>query len=221
MKEQIKSQYNSSWYLFKRLFVKYISSLKKKLCLAFFFMIITACATALGAWIIQPVLDYIFINKNYNMLYIIPFIIVLKSILNGVASFYESILIKRVGQQIVANIQIELYDHLIHADLKFLLKYPSGNLISRFTNDINVLKNATSEIFAGIIKEFFTLLALIGVMFYQSFTLTLIVIVIFPLSFYPVIKLGKKMKMISKNMQEKLGDFTVRLDETFQNIKVK
>ena len=83
-----------------------------------------------------------------------------------------------------------------------------------------MLKNTTSEIFTGVIKEFFTLIGLVGLMFYQSFSLTLVIIVIFPLAFYPVVKLGKRMRKISRNMQEKLGDFTVRLDETFQNIKV-
>ena len=155
----------------------------------------------MSAWIIQPALDYIFVDKNYSMLYIIPFAIIANSIINGIASFYESVIMKRAGQQIVSNIQMELYEHLIHAVLKFLTKYPSGNLISRFTNDINVLKNTTSEIFTGVIKEFFTLIGLVGLMFYQSFSLTLVIIVIFPLAFYPVVKLGKRMRKISKNMQ--------------------
>ncbi len=220
MENNIKNKYDSSWYLIKRLFTYYIRPLKRKLSLALLCMIITACTTAVSAWIIQPALDYIFVDKNYSMLYIIPLAIIANSIINGIASFYESVIMKRAGQQIVSNIQMELYEHLIHADLKFLTKYPSGNLISRFTNDINVLKNTTSEIFTGVIKEFFTLIALVGLMFYQSFSLTLVIIVIFPLAFYPVVKLGKRMRKISKNMQEKLGDFTVRLDETFQNIKV-
>jgi len=220
VKNKVKNKYDSGWYLSKRLFTNYIRPLKRKLTLALLCMIITACTTAVSAWIIQPALDYIFIDKNYNMLYIIPLAIIANSIINGVASFYESVIMKRAGQQIVSNIQMELYEHLIHADLKFLTKYPSGNLISRFTNDINVLKNTTSEIFTGIIKEFFTLIGLIGLMFYQSFSLTLVILIIFPLAFYPVVRLGKRMRKISRNMQEKLGDFTVRLDETFQNIKV-
>ena len=157
MENNIKNKYDSSLYLIKRLFTYYIRPLKRKLSLALLCMIITACTTAVSAWIIQPALDYIFVDKNYSMLYIIPFAIIANSIINGIASFYESVIMKRAGQQIVSNIQMELYEHLIHADLKFLTKYPSGNLISRFTNDINVLKNTTSEIFTGVIKEFFTI----------------------------------------------------------------
>ena len=219
MKNKVKNKYDSGWYLSKRLFTNYIRPLKRK-SLALLCMIIAACATGFNAWIIQPAIDYIFVDKDDRMLYIIPLVIIVNSIINGIASFYESVIMKRAGQQIVSNIQMELYEHLIYADLKFLTKYPSGNLISRFTNDINVLKKTTSEIFTGIIKEFFTLLVLIGVMFHQSFNLTLVILVIFPLAFYPVVRLGKRMRKISKNMQDKLGDFTVRLDETFQNIKV-
>jgi subfamily B ATP-binding cassette protein MsbA len=219
VKNKVENKYDSGWYLSKRLFINYIRPLKRK-SLALLCMIIAACATGFNAWIIQPAIDYIFVDKDASMLYIIPLVIIVNSIINGIASFYESVIMKRAGQQIVSNIQMELYEHLIYADLKFLTKYPSGNLISRFTNDINVLKKTTSEIFTGIIKEFFTLLVLIGVMFHQSFNLTLVILVIFPLAFYPVVRLGKRMRKISKNMQDKLGDFTVRLDETFQNIKV-
>ena len=217
---QKETKYNSTWYLFKRLFKSYIRPLKKRLSLALLCMLVTASTTALMAWLIQPALDYIFVDKKSTMLYLIPLAIIINSIVNGVASFYESVIMKRIGQQIVSNIQVELYEHLIYADLKFLTKYPSGNLISRFTNDINILKNTTSEIFTGIIKEFFTLIGLVGLMFYQSFNLTLVIIIFLPLAFYPVIRLGKRMRKISKNMQEKMGDFTIRLDETFQNIKL-
>ena len=220
MKKKLENKYDSSWYLFNRLFKNYIRPLRKRLSLALLCMLVTASTTALMAWIIQPALDYIFVDKNSTMLYLIPLGIIVNSIINGVASFYESIIMKRVGQQIVSNVQMELYEHLIYADLKFLTKYPSGNLISRFTNDINILKNTTSDIFTSIIKEFFTLIGLIVLMFYQSFSLTLIIVIFFPLAFYPIIRLGKKMRKISKNMQEKMGDFTVRLDETFQNIKL-
>lgn len=220
MKNKIKNKYDSAWYLSKRLFSNYIRPLKRKFPFAVLCMTITACTTSVSAWLIQLTVDHIFMDKSYNMLCIIPLAIITNSIINGIASFYESVIMKRVGQQIVSNIQIELYEHLIYADLKFLTKYPSGNLISRFTNDINILKNTISEIFTGIIKELLTLLGLIGFMFYQSSSLAFVVLIIFPLSFYPVLRLGTRMRKISKNMQEKLGDFTVRLDETFQNIKV-
>jgi subfamily B ATP-binding cassette protein MsbA len=214
------NKYDSTWYLSKRLFVSYIKPLLRRLGVAIVCMVVISCTTAASAWLIQPVLDDIFVNRNTTMLYLIPPAILINTIINGVASFYESSIMKRAGQQVVANIQMELYRHLINSDLKFLTQYPSGNLISRFTNDINILKNTSSQIFTGIIKEFFTLVGLIGIMFYQSFSLAVIILIILPLAFYPLTKLGRRMRKVSKNMQEKLGDFTVRLDETFQNIRL-
>ena len=220
MKNKEKNKYNNSWYILKRLLINYIKPLSRKFILAVFCMIVVSCTTAINAWLIQPTLDNIFVSKDKSMLYVIPLVILFNAVINGAASFYESAIMKRIGQQIVVNIQIELYQHLIYADLKFLTKYPSGNLISRFTNDINTLKVTSSQIFTGIIKEVITLIALIGVMFYQSFSLALASLLVFPLAFYPIIRLAKKMRKVSKNIQEKLADFTVRLDETFQNIKV-
>ena len=220
MKNKQKNKYNDSWYILKRLFADYIKPLLRKLMLAVFCMVVISCTTAINAWLIQPILDNIFVSKEKGMLYIIPPLILLNTAINAVASFYEAAIMKRVGQQIVVNIQTELYQHLIHADLKFLTKYPSGNLISRFTNDINTLKTTSAQIFTGIIKEAITLIGLITIMFYQSFSLALVALLVFPLAFYPIVKLAKKMRKVSKNMQEKLADFTVRLDETFQNIKV-
>lgn len=220
MKNKIDHKYDDSWYIVKRLFYFYVRPLKRNIIIALFCMIIIALTTSMNAWVIQPALDCIFVDKNHHMLCIIPIVIIVNSIINGVASFYESAIMKRTSQQIVSHIQMELYEHLMFADLKFLTQYPSGSLISRFNNDIHILKKAISEIFTGIIKASFTLIGLIGLMFYQSFNLTIFILLILPLGFYPVIQLGKRMKNISKGMQEELEDFTVRLDETLQNIKV-
>ena len=198
MKNKQKNKYNDSWYILKRLFADYIKPLLRKLMLAVFCMVVISCTTAINAWLIQPILDNIFVSKEKGMLYVIPPLILLNTAINAVASFYEAAIMKRVGQQIVVNIQTELYQHLIHADLKFLTKYPSGNLISRFTNDINTLKTTSAQIFTGIIKEAITLIGLITIMFYQSFSLALVSLLVFPLAFYPIVKLAKKMRRFLK-----------------------
>ena len=215
-----KTQYEKSTYLLKRLFKEHILPQIRKLLLAMVCMIIGSATTAVNAWLMQPVLDDIFFNKRLQMLYIIPVVIFVNTLVNGLASFYESTIMKRIGQKIVVDIQLRLYSHLIHSDMKFLTEYPSGNLISRFTNDINAIRRTSAEIFTGVVKEFFTLVALIIIMFYQSFDLAIISIVIFPMAFYPIIRLGKRMRKVAKKMQEELAEFTVHLDETFQNTRV-
>ena len=215
-----QDRYDKSWYLVKRLGTSYVRPLLKRFMLATMCMLIVAATTAASAWLIQPALDSIFVNKNKTMLYIIPAAIVINALINGLAEFYESTIMRRIGQKIASQMQLDLYKNLIFSDLKFISRYSSGNLISRFINDINTLKKTTTEIFTNIVEQLFTLLALFGLMLYQNYKLALLTIIIFPLAFFPIAKLGRRMRSIARNMQEKMSDFTSRVDETFQNIRV-
>ncbi len=203
-----------------RLFSEHVRLQGKQLQLAIFCMIIISVTTSIGAWLMQPVLDDIFVKKNLKMLYIVPFVVILNAVVKGVASFLQSSTMKRIGQKIITDIQLRLYSHLIYSDMNFLTEYASGNLISRFTNDINAMRKAVSDVITSGIMELFTLIGLIGVMFYQSFSLAIIALFMIPLAFFPIIKLGRKMRKIAKSIQEELGGFTVRLDETFQNTRI-
>lgn len=209
--------YDSSWYLLNRLYIEHVAPQRHRLVLAIFCMVVVAATTAISAWLMQPVLDSIFFNKTQSMLYLIPCAMLVNSFVKGVASFYESAIMKRTGQKIVTDIQLRLYSHLVYADTNFLNEHSSGNLISRLTNDINAMRKSVSDVFTGVAKELLTLVALIAIMLYQSFDLALIAILIFPICFHPMIKLSRRMRKISRKMQEELGGFTVRLDETFQH----
>lgn len=168
----------------------------------------------------QPVLDDIFLKQNQKMLYIIPLFIVINGLIKCGATFYQSTTLKIIGQNILTEIQLRLYSHLIYADMKFLADYPSGNLISRFTNDINALRRTVTDTISGLIVDLFTIIGLVSVMLYQSVQLTFIALIIFPIAIYPLRLLGKKMRKVARGIQEELAGFTIRLDETFQNIKI-
>jgi subfamily B ATP-binding cassette protein MsbA len=140
--------------------------------------------------------------------------------LKGIAEYYQSYLIKWVGQNILTDLQIKMYEHLLFADLAFIQTQSSGRLISRFTNDISLMRGAVSNLLVGCAKHFLSVVFLIGVMFKLEPVLSLFVFVAFPLAIYPVQKLGKKMRKISGQVQEELGNYTARLDETFQSIKI-
>ena len=183
-------------------------------------MIVVSVTTAISAWLMQPVLDKIFLEEDKKMLYLIPIAVLVNAIIKGVASFYQSSTMKVIGQKILASIQLNLYQHLIHSDMRFLNEYPSGNLISRFTNDINAMRRTVSDVMTGIAIELFTAFGLLSLMFYQNYKLAFIAIFVFPVAFFPIVKLGRRMRKIAKNMQEQLVGFTVRLDETFQNVRI-
>jgi ATP-binding cassette, subfamily B, bacterial MsbA len=215
-----KSKYDSGFYLLSRLFSEHVHSKFTTVMFAVMCMIIVSASTAMNAWMMQPVLDDIFLSKNVTMLYIIPVAVIINAIIKCIASFYQSTTLKIVGQKILTELQLRLYSHLIYADMKFLNDYPSGNLISRFTNDINAMRKTITDVLSGCVVELFTIIALFMVMLYQNVQLTFIALMVFPLAFYPIRKMGKKMRRIAKNMQEELAGFTVRLDETFQNVKI-
>lgn len=215
-----KTKYDSSFYLMSRLFKEHVTYQSSRLKLVILCMVLISLTTALSAWLLKPVLDEIFVSQNHTMLYLIPIAVLINSLVKGVASFFQSSLMKQIGQKIVTEIQLRLYAHLIYADLDFLTEYPSGNLISRFTNDINAMRKSVSDVLTGMVMELFTLIGLIAVMFFQSFDLAIISFFIIPLAFFPIIKLGRRMRKIARSLQEELSDFTVRLDETFQNTRI-
>jgi ATP-binding cassette, subfamily B, bacterial MsbA len=212
-----KSKYDSSFYLLSRLFGDHVKSKSSMLAITIVCMLIVSVSTAVNAWMMQPVLDEVFLKKNQQMLYLIPLAVIVTALLKGFATFYQQVTLKKIGQHILTEIQLRLYAHLIYADMGFLNEYPSGNLISRFTNDINAMRRTIIDVSTGLIVELCTITGLLSVMIYQSLQLTIIALVIFPMALYPLSRLGKRMRKIARNIQEELAGFTVRLDETFQN----
>ncbi|MCH2037395.1 MAG: ABC transporter ATP-binding protein/permease [Rickettsiales bacterium] len=213
-------QYDSSYYLVSRLLSNYIKPYTFKIVVAVFCMIIVAITTAANAWTMQPVLDDIFLKKDGDMLMLIPAVVLTIAIVKGIAVYGQSFIMKFVGQRIITDVQQQLFKHLLHSDLSSFHDNRSGNLLSRFSNDITIMRRSVSNVLTGIAKETLTLIFLIGLMFYQNWIMALLAFTVFPVAIYPVLRLGKRMRKISNDTQHKLGDFTVRLDETFKGIKV-
>lgn len=211
--------YQSGTALIKRLFRDHIRHYTGKLLLALACMVIAAAATACNAWLLQPALDKIFIEKNRDMLMIIPLAVFTIAIVNALVSYGQTLLMRYIGQRIIADMQVKLFSHLMTSDLSLFHDQASGRLISRFTNDIQLMRSATSNALTTLAKEMLTMIFLIGVMFYQSTELTMVAFLAFPVAIYPVIRLGKRMRKISDRTQNQLGEFTARLDETFQSVR--
>lgn len=213
------SQY-SSYGVAIRLLKDYVSRYKKKIYIAILAMAIFAIASAFNVWLVKPTLDGIFLNKEIKLLWIVPLLVMVVSTIKAVSDYIQSYYIKFVGQNIINDIQLDLYKHLISADLKFLNQHSSGDLISKFTNDILNLKNSISAVIVNLAKEFLTIVFLVLLMFYNDLTLSLITFIVFPLAVIPISKMGKKMRRVAHRTQEQLCDYVVKLDENFRNIKV-
>lgn len=213
------NQNNSTRNLLLRIFNNYIRKHSQKIFIAVICMIIVSATTAINAWMMQPVLDDIFINKDKSLILIIPLAILIIAIIKGISSYIQSILMSFVSYKIVADLQNHMFESLIKCDISFFSKTNSGTLISRFLADVGALSKGVHNVIINIIKDFFTLLFLIGVLFYHDPKLALISLLIFPLAIYPISRIGKRLRKISKNTQIGFGMLTKRLTESLQGIK--
>ncbi len=215
----VKNHYSTKVIL-ARLLRNHIKPYLNQILLAVFFMIIVAICSAATVRLVKPSIDQILIARDGKMLMILPLIILLVHTIKGVAEYYQNYLIKLAGQRILTDLQTKMYEHLLSLDIKFIQSQSSGRLISRFTNDIALMRGAVSHLLVGSAKHFLSVLFLIILMFNLEPTLSSFVFIAFPLAIYPVQRLGKRMRRISDQVQDELGSYTAKLDETFQSIRV-
>jgi subfamily B ATP-binding cassette protein MsbA len=142
------------------------------------------------------------------------------SAIKGGAEYMQSFLVKVVGQRILTDLQILMYAHLLKADLALIEEHSSGRLISRFSNDISLMRGAVSQVLVGVAKHCFSVIFLLGVMLSLEPMMFLICFGVFPIAIYPIQILGRRMRKIAYLAQEELGNYTATLDETFHSIKV-
>src|ERR1700693_3232700 len=191
----------------------------QKIALAFVFMIIAGGATALRAWLMEPVLDRIFIARDSSLLWFLGSAALGLALVKGVADYAETVLMTRVGQRVITDVQTALYARLIRADLAYFNAHPSRLLISRLMNDVWLLRGAAANVLTGIGKDAVTLAFLVGVMFYQDWALALVAFFAFPLAIRPIVAIGRRMRRVSANTQVEMGQLTTLLSQTFQGAR--
>lgn len=210
----------SAIYILKRLMTNHIRPYRSRILLAIFFMIIVASCTASIVKLVKPVIDKVFLSRDKQMLVSLPLMMIGIYTLKGIAEYFQSYLIKYVGQKILTDLQMCMYEHLLHADLSVIQSFSSGRLISRFTNDVSLMRGAVSNLLVGCAKHFLSIVFLIFVMFKLEPVLSAVVSIAFPIAIYPVQKLGRNIRKILSLSQEELSNYTAKLDETFQSVKI-
>lgn len=206
-------------HFFKQ-YIPYYKDYIGKFILVIIGIILVSAGTAGSAYIIKPLLDEIFINKDEVMLAIIPAFIIGLYAAKGFGRYMQAYYISYIGQDIIRRVRDKFLSHILDLDLLFFNNYHSGELISRITNDINRIQNAVSTQISRIIQETITIIALVGVIIYQSPTLAFYGLVVMPLAFYPLSLMAKRVKKLSFKSQEKNSDITAQLSETFNNIEI-
>jgi subfamily B ATP-binding cassette protein MsbA len=205
--------------LVKRLVRQYLSQHLWKLGAAVACMIVAAATTAAFTQLMKPIIQEIFVNKNAAMLWPIAFVTLLVFAARGLATYGQAVLMSQIGLAIMARIQTQLFDRLMHTELGFFNSNSPGQLVSRFVNDVQLMRNSVAETLTGLGKHALTLFALVGVMFYEDWLLATIAFVAFPTAVLPIVRVGKKMRSVSGRTQEHMGDLTTTLDEAFQGMR--
>jgi len=201
-------------------FKPYFKDYLRQFCLVALGMLMASGGTAATAWIIDPVLNKIFVEKNKDLLYILPYAVVIIYFTKGLGAFLQAYYTAYIGQDVVRRFRDKLLGNLINLDMKFFYDFRVGELISRNVSDIERIRTIVSNIIPELVRESVTIVGLLGVVIYQSLELAFFALVIMPAAAYPLSLLAKKMKKISRDSQEKNSDISSKLNEIFTNIEI-
>ncbi len=209
----------SSFSLIKRLMKGYMRPHLWRFTTAFLFMGIGAATTGALAKAIEPIVNELGQGRSGTYIGGLAAAVLGIFALRGLATYVHTVIMNTIGQRIVTDVQQEMHRHLLQADLAFFHANASGSLLTRFTNDVAVMRQAVGECMTSSFKGGLTLLFLIAVMFYQDWKLSIAAFFVFPLSAMFVIKIGKHMRRYSMKTQESIGAFASLLTQVFQGIR--
>ncbi len=191
-----------------------------RLALAMVCMLVEAAGTSTAAYLVKPVLDDIFIDKNAQMLNFIPPAVIGLYLMRGLAMFYGDYYMSFVGQDIIRRLRNRLYDRIQDLPLSFFSKETTGVLMSRIINDVNFVRDMLSTTITGSLRDCFTIVGLIFVIFYQIWQLAAFAILVLPAAFLPIIYFGRRVRRTSTGCQEVMAELSAFMHETFAGNKI-
>ncbi len=215
-----KFQFNSpAKDLIRRMFRDYLRHHVGKIVVGVSCMILVALATGTQAKLIQPALDKVLVEGDDSLILVLPLAFLCVSVLKGFASYGQAVMMQKLGLRVNVMMQNEMFGRLIDADMKYLHDDSTGKLISRFLNDVNYTRDATVKTFTGFGRDLLTILVLGGVMVHTNWQMAVIALVILPISVFPILYIGRRIRRLSENTQVSLGDLTGFLDEVFKGFR--
>ncbi|MBK8908725.1 MAG: ATP-binding cassette domain-containing protein [Rhodospirillales bacterium] len=209
-----------TWPLTRRLVREAVRPYALHLIAAILCMSVVAAMTAAFAWLMEPVINKVFVQGERAVLWLLAAAVIVVFLLKNAAAYAQEVLVGHVGQRVITDTQKRLFAHLMGADMALFQERNSGALVSHFTYDTNAMRNAVSNALVAVGRDSLSVIFLVGVMFYQAWLLTLITLVVAPLSAHYVDRLGRSMRRVSTATQEEMGAFTSRLSESFQGIRM-
>ena len=206
--------------ILKRLYNNYTKKFIYKIILSVIFSLIVAASTSAIAWLLDPAIKKLFIEKDQSLIFIIPAAIILAFALKGGSLYFAKTILITVAEEVTKKIQFDIMKSVIKADTETVDKKHSGKFISHLTFDVPMITKLVSTGILSIFKDTFTLLGLVAVMFYQNWRLALFALIMIPLASFAARSLGKRLGKVSTEAQEKSGVLTAYLLEIFKNHKI-
>ena len=206
--------------IFKRLYKNYTSKFISKIILAAFFSVIVAASTSATAWLLDPAIEKIFINKDQTLIILIPLAIIIAFSAKGISLYYAKLIMINVSEEVKKMLQTDMLKSFIKADTEIIENKHSGKYISNLNFDVMQITKLLSEAYLSIFKDGLTLIGLLCVMFFQNWKLSLIAIIMIPLATITAKILGKRMGKVTTQAQEKSGDLNRYLIDLFKNHKI-
>ena len=206
--------------ILKRLYHDYTGKFLNKIMLSVFFSILLAGSTSSIAYLLDPAIEKIFIEKNQSLIFIIPALIITAFTVKGLSLYAAKVIMLGVAAEVSKNIQSDMLRSLIKADTQLIDNKHSGKFVANLTNDVNMITNLVSVAILNLFKDSLTLIGLLGVMFFQNWKLSLIALIMIPLASFAARKLGKRIGKISTQQMEDAGNLNTFLMDIFKNHKL-
>ena len=206
--------------ILKKLYNQYTKKFLPKILISVFFSVLVAVSTSAIAWLLDPAIKKIFIEKDQTLILLIPAAIIIAFTTKGISLYIAKITLIKVGQEVSKILQLQLMKSIIKADAEIVDKKHSGKFISHLTFDISMMTNLISVVILNIAKDSLTLIGLIGVMFYQNWRLAIFALIMIPLASFAAKSLGKRIGKVTTQAQEKSGILTTYMLEVFKNHKI-
>ena len=206
--------------ILKKLYNEYTKKFLPKILTAVFFSILVAASTSAIAWLLDPAIKKIFIEKDQTLIFLIPAAIIVAFSTKGFSLYLAKTTLIKVGQEVSKILQLQLMKSIIKADAEIVDKKHSGKFISHLNFDISLMTDLISVVILNVVKDSLTLIGLVGVMFYQNWKLAIFALIMIPLASFASKSLGKRIGKVTTQAQDSSGILTTYMLEVFKNHKI-
>lgn len=200
--------------------LRYLKPHRVRLIAAFLCSGLVAAFAGAYAWLVKPVLDEIFINKNETLLLALPLALLAVSVCKSAFNYGQNYLMNYVGNQVIADIRQALFGQLLRLPVSYHDVNTSGRSVSRVVNDVTLMANAVTGVLKDIFQQGLTFLAMLGVIFYQNWQLATLSVIVIPMAAVTTVRMGKRLRVLATHGQERMGDMASTLQEALAGIRM-